>query len=190
MAKAETADRRQHQRSKPAHRGIRWRPVFQPGSRSHNPSCSKMKMRNLSPTRSPEASESNLAVFIPYSRSEDLATRVFQVLQCTAGKGNDILALGEYLPEVLARIGCNSALDTALEALLLAHQGKMLDVRGRDEGAQAEIYGRALLALSEHINAEQAEPSTETVCAAISLCTVEVGDLDVGQSCILADADL
>ena len=169
MAKAEAAGA-SRQNSKLSRRGIRWRPVVEASSRSQS-TCRKTRVRH---SQSPESDLPSLVPSaISYSPSQNLAARVANVLDSTAGTGHDILILGEWLPDLTSRVGCNPALDAAMEVLLLSHRN-LIDKPNRDDATLAHVYGRSLQALKAQINMKSETIGTETICAALALCTVEV----------------
>ena len=169
MAKAEVAEVNQ-QKCKPAGRGIRWRPVIESGIRTNMPCTTASVQSSQSPSSdfsTPEAHAPNP------SSSESLAARLNDVLDSTARTGHDIMILGEWLAEITPRIGYSIALDAAIEALLLSHKA-LIDRESRDDVAMTKVYGQALQALTTAIGCEKEEISTETICAALALCDVEV----------------
>lgn len=169
MAKAEVAEV-SPQNYQSARRRIRWRPVVEAGSRSQTP-YAKAQVRS---SQSPDSELSSpAACAVSPSASESLAVRVVKVLESTARTGHDIIVLGEWLPEMVSRIGFNPALDVAIEALLLAHE-KLVSKGVRNEIAISQVYGRALHALNAELYTGREDISTDTICAALALCDVEV----------------
>ena len=110
---------------------------------------------------------------VPLSPSESLSMRLNHTLHSTNGTGNAISNFVDFLPFVPPRIGHNTALDAAIECMLLAHDS-IVHPHLSNEASKLRQYGLALHALRTELDTTDDSPTAETVCAALTICTCEV----------------
>ncbi|KAI9694802.1 MAG: hypothetical protein M1822_000418 [Bathelium mastoideum] len=127
----------------------------------------------------------SLLLPVPLSHAETLSMTLDYVLQATEGTGRALRTVLEFLPGVPCRIGQSAALDASIECMLLAHQS-LLQPSPIEETYRLAQYGTAIRALREELDQTDGPPSTETVCAALTISGYEIAScLISGSGCFL-----
>ena len=159
------------QQDSPANvRKIRWRPVLEAKARVRTTSTRKL------PPKKQEVNSRSLGYSAPsvYSMtSGSLAERLAHIIDRTRGTGYDVIVCGEWLPDVVCRIGHNAALDAAVETLLLAHRNLTQPYSRSIQQAQIRCYGKAISALKVQLDSNCEHIEMETLCAVLALATSE-----------------
>ena len=163
---------------------IRWKV---PGNRKGKPAKSSDRTASRSPSATSagfdQVDSPSSAGSIPGSpNSDSLRRELIHRIESTAETGYSLWTVGNYIFELPARLGRNSALDASMRCLLSAHAALQFP-DNVDNVKLANDYGRALRLLSTSISDSQSQPDMveDVVAAAIILGDFEVHN-DMNQS--------
>jgi hypothetical protein len=111
---------------------------------------------------------------IPLADNERLAFNLTLALEQPSKPGYRIQQMGPHFRFLPSRLGCNDALDAALDCFLCSYNTVLAD-RSRDTSAELSRYSRAIGAIRRKFDNTHAScVNSETLCAALLLAQYEI----------------